>query len=295
MTNNGWDLDAAQQKRLEKLFKQAARSSMLMWRNGKEDGYQDLAQDLWVKVLESPGTQLVLLSLNDNELVATLKNMAVQVLSDEQHKLDLFRQSVLYSSDNVKDALKGQSTNWSLIALLPDGLQVLARRNEGHAASIENRYLKHTVPPRGSADEARLKRAVKSLTEIVNALCISNTKRDGGDKLTVKDGPGSAAGKFPQDKSNQGMGEAAVSASSRRSGGHSDPTANQALAILRRPEIEKDLLHQDPITELTRPPRHVVTLPDGRGYRLSSVEQALLDDNPDKLPEVIERVLERVC
>lgn len=289
MTPTGWKLTRAQELRLEKLFKQAARSSMLLWRNGDSEGYTDLANDMWVWFLERPSTQLKLSDKNNNEIVAMLKNIAIQLLSDEQHKLDLFRQSVLYSSENVKDAMKGKSTNWSLIGLLPEALKTLAGRNQGYADAIESRYAKGVVPEEKSA-ENKLVRAHKSLTEIVNALCISGTKRDENDKLTVKDGPGSRNGKFPQD------GQSETPPPARRGKGeHSDPTANQALSIMKHPEIKEELLKQDPLTECTKRPRQVIFLPDGRRYRMSVEEQRLVTADPSMVFAVIDSVLERVC
>lgn len=284
MTHTGWDLNDVQVKRLEKLFKQAAKSSMLLWRNGDSEGFEDLANELWVWALERKSVQGKLSSLNNNEIVALLKTAAQQLLSGEQHKLDLFRQSVLYSSDNVKEALKGKSSNSYLIEMLPDALKKLEARNGDYSAAIESRYLKKIVPPQGK-EHVKLVRAIRSLTEIVNALCISTTHRDGEDNLRVKDGPGSKNGKFPQDGADNGQ----APAPSRSKGEHSDPVARQALAIMAHPEIEADLLELEPITEYTKGPRRVITLPDGRLYRLSSKEQKR------DVFKVMNEVLERLC
>lgn len=264
---------------------------MLAWRNGDSEGYTDLANDLWVRVLESPTTQRKLDTLNNNEVVATLKIMAQQLLSDQQGELNVFREVVMYSSDNVKDALKGKSDNKYLISVLPKAVENLAGRNQGYAAAIESRYLNKIVPKSQSAEQVLLSRAVKSLTEIVNALCIANTQRDDEGNLTVKDGPGSKAGKFPQD----GAKETEAQPIRRGKGGHSDPVAAQALALLSNPEIEDELLYLEPITEWTNGPRPVIQLGDGRQYRLSSEEARIVKEHPSQVIKVIQKVMGRLC
>ena len=262
---------------------------MLSWRNGDSEGYTDLANDLWVWFLDRPGTQLKLEGLNNFEMVKTLKPIATQILSEQQGKMNVFRQLVVYSSDNVKDALKGSSTNWALIELLPEAIKSLEGRNKGYSDAIESRYRLGKVPQE-NAPKQRLKHAVRSLTEIVNALCISGTKRDENDKLTVKDGPGSAAGKFGQDR------EAEAPPPARRGKGeHSDPTANAALSKVRAEDIYLDSLDVAPLAEFTQRPRQVIVLPDGRRYRLTSREQREVAADPRKVFEVIESVLERAC
>lgn len=285
------NLTTADERRFDKLFKQAAKTAMLLWRNGSSDGYQDLANDLWVWYLERPATRRKLSELCDNEIVALLKTIAVQILSGQQHELDLFREKVMYSSENVKDVLKGRSTNKYLAEMLPAAFKKLAASNPQYADAIDSRYNKKNIPPQGP-EFVRLTRATKAITEIVNGLCIADTHRDENDNLHVKDGPGSKEGKFLQDR-EPGNGAGAVAPSSRRKGEHSDPVAAQALALLEHPEIEDELLYLEPITEWTRPPRQVVFLPDGRSYRLSSEEQRRVAVEPAYIEVFIAEVLAR--
>lgn len=281
-------------KRFERLFKQAAWSALVAWRNDIA-GYEDLAHDLWVKVLESPGTQRKLAELNNNQLVATLKKMAFQILSDDQGELNVFRSEVMYSSDSVKEALSGKSTNWYLIALLPDALKKLADRNQDYADAIESRYKDKKIPVSRSKEQVQLSRAVKSLTEHVNALCISGTERDSDDKLRAKDGPGSrTSGKlFPQDRSEDAGQPADVRRRSK--GTHSDPTAAQALSIVAHPEIRDELVTEESILEFTKGPNAVFKLPDGRGYRLSNSEARQVREHPERIFDIVKEVLDRVC
>jgi hypothetical protein len=198
--------------------------------------------------MERPSSQKKLADLNANELVATLKKVAIQILSGEQAGLNVFRSAVMYSSNNVKDALKGRSTNRALIDQMPDALAKLSSRNKGYADALHSRYLDKVIP-KSTQDQDRLKNAHKAITEIVNALCISSTQRDSSDNLRAKDGPGSRNGKFPQDA------ELDAPAPARRSKGtHSDPTAAQALAIIANPELREELYAEEPITEYTKGP-----------------------------------------
>jgi hypothetical protein len=270
--------------RFEKLFKRAAKSAMLTWRNGDSEGYTDLANELWVRVLESTTTQEKLYELSNYELISTLKSMAYQILSREQGQLNVFRQLVLYSSDNVKEALNGKSTNWGLVDVLPEALKELSSRNYAYCAAIESRFRDKIPQGKAGPEAMRLSRALRSLTEIVNALCISTTSRDGEDKLRAKDGPGSRNGKFPQD----GIAEDGQAEPRRRSKGtHSDPTATLALALLSNPEIRDELFETTPITEYCKGPSPVITLPDGRKYRPSRSE---LND-----PKLVEKVVARLA
>ncbi|ASZ75219.1 helix-turn-helix DNA-binding domain protein [Mycobacterium phage MissWhite] len=216
---------------MEEIFRKAARSALFAWKQD-EQGVGDLVNDLWVWYLERPGTQRKMESLSKNEAVVTARRAALQILSGQQLNGNEFNGRNLYSSDSVKDALSGQSTNRYLVDILPRAMDSLRAQNEVYAEAIRRRYDDGVVPVSRSKEQVQLSRAVKSLTEHVNIIAITAGVDAEGN---VSEGPGSRHAVFPETRPT--------------SGGHSDPTADIAILLIEHPELREDYLYEPPLPE----------------------------------------------
>jgi len=211
-----------------KLIERAARKTLVEW--GQEDGFNDLVNDMWVWYLERPSVQEKLSSVTYGEQLKILRNSAKQILSANALAHDVFAGNTLYSSDSIKDALKGRSNNKYLNNVLPEALERLAKKNPGHAEAIRIRYISGLVPISGSAEQASLKRAHQSLTEEVNVLYLSSGSLDG---------PGSRYEVYPHTR--------------KPKGGYNDPTADAAIALLgANPEERALILEETPLCEAVK-------------------------------------------
>jgi len=195
----------------KRVFLRAARKALYEW--GREEGYEDLVNSLWLWYLESPGTQEKLAGLAFDEAVVTVKNRALQVLSEERYSDNTSLS--LYSSDSVKDALKGRSENKYLVDVLPTALERLANRNPGHAEAIRRRYVDGLIPQGAEAD--LLTKAHRSLAREVNVLYLTTGSPDG---------PGSRHEVYPETRKAKGC--------------TGDPTGNIAVTLIENPEIRDE-------------------------------------------------------
>ncbi|AGS82737.1 hypothetical protein ANNAL29_56 [Mycobacterium phage AnnaL29] len=219
---------------LNKMFLKAARSALVAWKGEYSDD-ADLANDLWVWYLERPGTQKKL-EESDAALRQTLvRRAALQILAGKSLADDQFNGRNLYSADNVREALRGVSTNRYLVDILPRAMEALDAQNERQAESIRVRYEDGVVPPASSSEAAMLKRAVKALTEHVNVIAIT-AGVDADGKNT--EGPGSRHSVFPETRPT--------------TGGHSDPTADIALLLIEHPELRDEYLYEPSLTEFLK-------------------------------------------
>ncbi len=187
---------------LDRLFRKAGQSVLAEW--GIEGELDDLAQDLWVWYLESPGTQSKLAGMEAGEKVSAVRKAANQIVSEKVLEGDVASGRVLYSSEAIKDHLKGESSNKFLNGLMPKAMNVLAARNAGHAQAIIDRYENGEVPEPG-AKQVTLSRALKSLTAEVNVTVLSEENK-GRNAI------------FPELR--------------RKKGEHSDPTLDAVLGLL---------------------------------------------------------------
>lgn len=220
---------------MDDIFYKAAKRALVEW--GREDGLEDLIQELWVWYLESPGTQAKLAETNQFAVRKMVYKVALQILAKTALAADMFEGRNLYSSDSVREALHGLSSNKYLREILPIAMEAIQRRDDqledlgtqrGYAEAIRSRYEDKTVPDRGSASEAVLKRAVKSLTDEINLLHLT----------APVEGMGSRGEVFPSTR--------------RASGGHGDPTGDIAVMLIENPDIRDDYLEVTGIEELLR-------------------------------------------
>lgn len=218
---------------MDTLFRKAAKSALYSWRLD-ESGLDDLVSDIWVWYLERPTTQRKLQSIAPHEVVKTVKMAALQMLSGKMLSANEFNGRNLYSSDSVKDALRGVSTNRYLIDIIPRAMEALSSQNEAYAEALRSRYEDNVFPSEKQGQNA-LVRAHKSLTEHVNIIAITaGVDADGN----VTEGPGSRHSVFPETRPT--------------SGGHSDPTADIAILLIEHPEVRDEYLYETPLRELLK-------------------------------------------
>lgn len=224
---------------LDEAFAKASRSALTSWKGVYSGEDEDLKNDLWVWYLESPSVRRKL-GDSDPALVHTLcRNQALNILAGNSLVDDLDNSS--YSSESVKDALLGNSSNKYLLDILPIAMQRLDRRNPRYAESIRSRYEDGITPPQGS-EFVRLSRATRSLTGEVNIIVRSaGFKRDDQGNLLDREGPGSRSAVFPETLKPKGL--------------HSDPTGDTAIALMENPQFRDEYLQEDPITEFLTGPR----------------------------------------
>lgn len=213
-------------------LQKAAKRALMEW--GRDDSPDDLTQDLWVWYLERPATQ-ERFATDDEFLCRQLAYLAaLQILAGQSLSSDTFNDKALYSSESVKDALKGRSTNRYLIDILPRAMAALAAKNEGQAEAIRSRYDDGVIPKGSDAD--MLTKAHKSLTEHVNIIAIT-AGVDAEGKTTT--GPGSRSAVFPETRKAKGNH-------------HSDPTGEMAMALLAAEgDVREAFFENDWVVDLT--------------------------------------------
>lgn len=200
---------------MEEVFRKAARSALYAWKQQDDSGLEDLVSDLWVWYLERPGTQRKMEALSFNEAVVAARLAALQMLSGNQLSANEFNGLNLYSSENVKDALMGTSTNRYLVDILPKAMESLSAQNESYAEALRRRY-EDGIVPLEKRDQNLLVRGHRAITEHVNIIAITaGVDADGN----VSEGPGSRHAVFPEGRKAQGDG-------------HSDPTGDMAVRLL---------------------------------------------------------------
>lgn len=203
------------------IFHRAATGVMLEW--CIDEGVDDLVNDLWVRYLESPETQKKFAELTRGEAIKSARGMAVQLLSKRILSGNTFADRNLYSSEAIKDALKGNSTNHYLLDILPVAMKNLESRHETYVEALRSRY-EDGIVPHESSDQDALKRAHKAITEEVNILVFT---------ADPENGAGSRAAVFPDSCKPKGL--------------FSDPTGTIALTLLEHPEAAEEFAGETPI------------------------------------------------
>ena len=213
---------------IEKLLRQAASKAMVGWDTDLE--LDELAHELWSWYLSSPAIRLTLSELARGEAINYARRQAVNILSGEAKKKDLFDSRSTYSSESVKDALLGKSRNRYLLDIMPTAMRSLDKGNSRYAEAVRSRYSDDIIPPQGS-EHVRLVRALRSLTQHVNIIALTAGVDSTG---RISQGPGSKSAVFPDSRRGKGNG-------------HSDPTANMALALIAHPELRNEYLFELPL------------------------------------------------
>lgn len=260
---------------LQKIFDRAANSALVSWRI--DSGHDDLVNELWVWYLERPSVQKKMGESDRRSARNLAYRSAQQMLSKRILKDNEFGAVNPYSSEAIKDALKGESSNRYLQELLPMAMSNLDRQNSAQAEAIRSRYTDQVVPKSGSAGQALLTRAVKSLTEHVNVLAITaGIRRNEDGSFTADEGPGSRGTVFPETRKQRGR--------------HSDPTANLAVALLDDEDVRYEAYRVGPLNEFLAGAGGSVVLDlGGARYRATGVEAAALKADPNLRRRTIRR------
>lgn len=246
----------------------AARSALVQWYSGQwhrqEENLDDLSNELIVWYMTRKKTRLLMDTLSDPEVMVTFRKHAVQLLSRAVLDGDVFEGKVLYSSESVKDALKGESTNKYLNTIIPLALKKL---NSVYREALASRYIDGEFPQTKQEEDAQ-RRATRRLTDEVNVLYITNEVDSIGSKSVV----------FPD--------------SIRPKGGYSDPTASTALTLMKTSPSYTDEYLYEPSWEQVCKGSSVEPViefgPSGR-YRLSSKEAELFRRVPGLIDLFIEQ------
>jgi hypothetical protein len=247
---------------LQSVFLKAATSAVRDWFAGQwsmhTEEIRDLTQDLWVWYLERPETRSKMAGLSFPEAVDTAKRAALQQLSRNTLDGNTFRAKNLFSSDAVKDALKGRSSNKYLLTILPIALEQLQRGDDraeharGYAQAIRERYEVGKIPE-GKEQENLLVRAHKAITEEINVTYITTDVDRIGSRTTV----------FPNTR--------------KVKGGYSDPTGDMAAQLIDRPyefetgeDIRPHFYEETPIEDVVKGQQNTPAYDlgdDGHRYR----------------------------
>lgn len=214
---------------IEKMICKSAEAALTEWHKGQWNrqvaSLDDLTHDLWVWYLERPSVRKKLVESDEYLSRRLIYKAAMQILAEGALSADVFDGRVLFSSDAVKDALRGNSDNTYLLEILPFALRNLENRPKYgpvYAEAIRSRYTDGVVPQQGSA-HVRLVRALKALTEEANVIYLT----------TEHDSIGSKGSVFPDTR--------------KRKGEHSDPTGNIAMLLMDNPEMRESFYEETPL------------------------------------------------
>ena len=259
---------------VNKIFAKATKKAMVGWDTDLNS--VEIINELWAWYLESEYIQRQFDELNEAQLVKFARRQAINKLSRDAKGRDLFSGKLSYSSESVKEALKGKSKNRYLNSILPRALKALDRQNDGYAEALRSRYI-DGVKPACKTGQNALTRAHKALSEHVNIIALVASGATGdGPKLRLRGGmmdPGSVSG----------------------GGDYSDPTAGIALTLLANPALRDEYLGEDPFTEFLSSPTEIISLPDGVRYRLTREEERRVKATPGELFNIVGQVLGRTC
>lgn len=185
-------------QQLEPFVSQACRSVAAKW-PGLAD-YEDLQQDVWVKVLKSNGTLDALLAMDSGDRVHNLKRMAHRIAAKMRDDYEVFSGNYMYSVGMVRGLLKEGALSYEPSssglgrpvrasegmdfvrvgggdnypgALVPSvcmdikrAFKKLQQTNARHAHLIHKKYVKEERLDK--RDQSAADRAVVSLTTLMN-------------------------------------------------------------------------------------------------------------------------------
>ena len=193
----------------EEYVKEAAKSVANQWQRVEEE---DLVQNIWVRLLESPSTLDFLRAVDSGAVRPVLFRVARQIAAEDHHKQQVANGDFRYGVREVRrlleeGILKGQeeaitSSNWGQTAVkktgiadstcltasaftdIVDGMVELRKRpGSRYFDLIVRKYVLGDKLEEEGGDRRASGRAIKSLTTSMNR----NIKRDAADH----DGPGS--------------------------------------------------------------------------------------------------------
>jgi hypothetical protein len=237
----------------------AAKSALVQWYSGQwsrqAEQVNDLANELLVWYMETPSTRRKMTDLSDPEVMVTFRHHARELLSRSVLEGNIFEGKVLYSSESVKDALKGESSNIYLKTILPLAMKRISRY---HREALARRYVDGEFPADKREEDAQ-RRATKSLCNEINVLYITQGVDAIGSKSVI----------FPD--------------TVRQKGTHGDTTANTALALMSaEPSYADEYLYESPWEQVCKGAgvEPVINFGPSGKFRLTAAEYYLFSKVP---------------
>ena len=157
-------LDGREQE-IKEAIRRASGSVVYSWPDVVEK--EDLEQELWVWLMESPSAQRKLTSIPRDERHKILVRQGHLIASKISDHNKVFAGDVVYSVEEVKEALLGRNLGHDIVDDLADAMEILRDKNNGHAAAIRSRYGDREFPKEPAARMV-LSRAIVSLTTEMN-------------------------------------------------------------------------------------------------------------------------------
>lgn len=186
-------MDDTTYKTLAPLVQQAAFTVAGKWPGIIKDP-RDLQQDIWVRLLEAGQHTIdVLMSMDRNNQLVTLRDIGHQLAAKERDDYDLFSGNWTYSTKDVRDLLKngglfatpevpGDLTH-SVVVDLRGGYEKLVKKNAAYAETLTQTFVHENVD---STTNGR-----KALQRAVDALAIEMNRYRRGREEAHTGGPGS--------------------------------------------------------------------------------------------------------
>jgi hypothetical protein len=215
-------LNSEESEGLHRVFAHAAQGALVEW--GIDGEADDLTQQLWEWYLETPSTQRKMAELSDPERIVTARLRAHQLISRNVLEGNIASEKVIYSTDSVREALHGLSSNKYLLEILPEAQEILGSGREEYAEAIRSRYEDGVIPVKEGGDAMVLSRAVKALTDEVNVMYLSS------------------------DDSGVGRRDSVSPTHRKRSGSYADPTSGIAMMLMGNPS-EREAFYEEFDTE----------------------------------------------
>lgn len=239
----------------------AAKSALVQWYSGQwvrqAEELDDLTNELLVWYMTRAETRRKMEALSEPEIMVTFRIHAKELLSKATLEGNAFEGKALYSTESVKDALNGKSTNVYLRTILPLALK---RINKVYREALQDRYAgDEPAYPESKEGQNALMNAHKALTREINVLYITQEVK----------GIGSSSIVFPD--------------TIRPKGAYSDPTADTALALLNaHPDFADEYLDESPWDQVCKGAdvEPVIVFGPSGEYRLTATEAALFKDVP---------------
>ena len=168
-------------KELHKLATTAARRVSFQW--PEHVTTEDLAQDICMRLLESPGAMGTFFNEPDQATrQAFLIKVAQQLASAQQSEYEHFTGNYIYDTAEVRGLLERQVWLHTLDRFRPEVVDIteamarMAKTKSNHYAEIIKRFV-HEMVPADSTGRMRVSRAVESLTMEMNIIG-SNRRKD---------------------------------------------------------------------------------------------------------------------
>lgn len=155
--------------RAEPLVKKAARSAENRW-NRMLDA-DDIEQELWLFVMESPSVQNYIRTQSDGEIVNALNIQADNVCAKERVDYDHFTGNFIYSPMDVRDIIakicEGEEVAWDENVDLEIAMEEMRDYYPDAYVNLDRYFFQEEYAETG-AEKMRKSRALEKATELMN-------------------------------------------------------------------------------------------------------------------------------